>query len=232
MSPFGLVCSHVSLPDRNGSILKMRNDLPTNLTGLANEAQYDPEKAREFLAAVYEILRGIARRQVNKRPEAGEGATEVIHEVVGDILTLSTPTKFENRRHVIGGFAVRIRNKITDLAKRRRRGKRGGTAAHVPLDSPAALDAASPAHDALEIAAVGEAFALLQTQHPNAYQVLKLRNERYSVEEVADKLDVSPKTVIRWTKFGTAFLYGRLSGGGETRADQPHVEEGNERGNC
>jgi DNA-directed RNA polymerase specialized sigma24 family protein len=191
----------------------MTNKLPQNLTELANHAQHDSDSARAFLAAVYDILRDLARRQVANRPGPGEGATEVAHEVAADFLTPSAPVTFVNRQHVMGGLAARIGHKIIDLAKRRRRAKRGGGANHVPIDSPAALDVSSPRADLAEAVAVEEAFAELRAQHPNAYQVLKLRNERHSVEEVANKLDVSPKTVVRWTKFGTAFLYGKLSGG-------------------
>jgi DNA-directed RNA polymerase specialized sigma24 family protein len=139
----------------------------------------------------------------------------VAHEVAADILSPSAPANYVNRQHVLGGLVARIGHKIIDLAKRRRRSKRGGGAAHVSIDSPAAIAAAKPVPDMIEVVAVEEAFERLRARHPNAYQVLKLRNAGHSVEEVANELDVSPKTVIRWTKFGTAFLYGQLSGGEE-----------------
>jgi DNA-directed RNA polymerase specialized sigma24 family protein len=190
----------------------MAKNLPQNLTQLANDAQRDPEAARQFLTAVYDILREIAHKQVGNRPAPGEGATEVANEVAADFLTPSAPTSYVNRQHVLGGLVTRIGHKIIDLAKRRRRSKRGGGATHVPIDSPAAIAVSTPARDMTEAVAVEEAFAKLHANHPNAYQVLKLRNEGHTVEEVADRLDVSPKTVVRWTKFGTAFLYGQLSG--------------------
>lgn len=193
----------------------MAKNLPQNLTRLANDAQHDPEAARLFLEAVYEILREIAHKQVGDRPGAGEGATEVAHEVAADFLSPAAPATYVNRQHVLGGLVTRIGHKIIDLAKRRRRSKRGGAAGNVSIDSPAAVAAASPARDMVEVVAVEEAFERLRAQHPNAYQVLKLRNAGHSVEEVANQLDVSPKTVVRWTRFGTAFLYGQLSGGDE-----------------
>jgi hypothetical protein len=195
----------------------MAKQLPADLTRLANEAQHDPESARLFLAAVYEILRDIARRQADQKPGAGEGPTEIANEVAADFLTPSTPVQYVNSQHVLGGLVTRIGHKIIDLAKRRRRSKRGGGALHVPMDSPAALAAATPQRNVVDVIAVEEAFARLTAEHPNAYQTLKLRNEGFSVEEVANKLDVSPKTVVRWTKFGTAFLYGLLRGEDEER---------------
>jgi hypothetical protein len=197
-----------------------RKDLPPDITELANKAQHDAESARLFLGAVYEILREIAHKQVGDRPGPGEGATEVANEVAADFLTPSTPTRYVNRQHMLGGLVTRIGHKVIDLAKRRRRAKRGGRAAHVPLDSPAAIAASTPTRDVVEIIAVEEAFARLKAEHPNSYQTLKLRNEGRSVQEVADILDVSPKTVVRWTTFGTAFLYGLLRGGEEKKPPQ------------
>ena len=198
----------------------MQRNLPKNLTQMANDAQHDPQAAKIFLAAVYDILREIAHKQVGPQPKAGEDATEVAHEVAADFLSPSTPTRYVNRQHVLGGLVTRIGHKIIDLAKRRNRSKRGGGTRHVALDSNAAVAAAVPARDVVEVLAVEEAFARLNDEHPTAYQTLKLRNQGFSVEEVADKLDVSPKTVVRWTKFGTAFLYGLLRGAGEGNQPQ------------
>jgi DNA-directed RNA polymerase specialized sigma24 family protein len=191
----------------------MSKQLPRNLTELANEAQHDPAAAAKFLDAVYEVMRDIARKQVGEHGRPGEGATEVTHEVAADFLTPSAPTTYANRQHVFGGLAARIRHKIIDLARHRRRSKRGGGVTHLPIDSPAALSVSAGEGDKLDVMVVRDAFATLQAEHPNAYQTLKLRNEGYSAQEVADRLDVSPKTVVRWTKFGTAFLYGQLSDG-------------------
>ena len=66
--------------------------------------------------------------------------------------------------------------------------------------------------------AVGEALAKLAAEHPNAHCVVILRNEGHSVQKIADILDVSPKTVVRWSAFATAFLYSALRGGDRENA--------------
>jgi RNA polymerase sigma factor (sigma-70 family) len=208
----------------------MAKDLPTNmkdathLTQLANDAQRDPKAAEEFFSKVYEVIREIARNQVGRRNGTAEGPTEVANEVAADFIDSAKPFVYHDRGHVMAGLVTRIRHKISDLRKARRRIRRGGEATHEPLDSPAAIAAPSRGRDPLDAAAdredldrLRESLTSLQAKHPNAFEVLKLRNERRTVEAIANKLDVSPKTVVRWNQFATAFLYRDLRAGDDTR---------------
>ena len=79
--------------------------LPKNLTQLANDAQHDPEAARQFLSSVYEILREIAHKKVGSG--SAEGATEVANEVAADMLKPGAPIVYANRQHVFGGLVTR-----------------------------------------------------------------------------------------------------------------------------
>jgi RNA polymerase sigma factor (TIGR02999 family) len=104
-----------------------------------------------------------------------------------------------------------MRHVLVDYACARRSAKRGGAAAHVPIDaavvlSPEQLD---------EIVAVDLALERLATTDARKSKVLEMRFfGGLSVEETAEVLGVAPNTVIRDRNFARAWLRRELSGAG------------------
>jgi RNA polymerase sigma factor (TIGR02999 family) len=88
--------------------------------------------------------------------------------------------------------------------------KRGGGRERLPLDD--VLD--HFAQQRLDLLAVHEALTRLAGLHERQSQVVELRFfGGYTVEEIAEQLDVSVSTVESDFRKATAFLRGRLSDG-------------------
>ena len=95
-----------------------------------------------------------------------------------------------------------------DHARSKGYDKRGGGAAHVPLEEAAVM-----ARDAAEVLALDEALVALAEVDPRRAQVVELRYfGGLSNEEVAEVLKISTNTVIRDWNMARAWLYKELSG--------------------
>lgn len=157
----------------------------------------DPKAAAELFPLVYDELRRIAAGYLRQQP-AGLTLqpTALVHEA---FLRLVDQTKVdhEDRGHFIGLAARVMRLVLIDATRRRTAKKRGGNAAKVPLEEEAIL-AAAPGIDVL---ALGEALSTLENLDERKARVVDLRIFfGMSVNEVADVLGVSPKTVEKdWT---------------------------------
>jgi RNA polymerase sigma factor (TIGR02999 family) len=101
-----------------------------------------------------------------------------------------------------------MRRVLVDAARARQATKRGAGEAHLPIDS---LDVAAP--DAgVDVIALESALAELTAVDPRPAQVVEMRFfGGFSVEETADALSVSTRTVINDWNTARAWLYERLS---------------------
>lgn len=170
-----------------------------------------------LLEQVYEQLRAIARRRL-----AGEQAghtlqpTALVNEAY---LKLSrNPSLFglEKSRFLLAA-AEAMRRILIDHARTRNREKRGGAGAN----PHAARRRRDPLADVSELAvdfdpdqtlALNEALCRLEQLDDQAAQVVKLRFfAGLSVEETAEAMAVSPRTVKRDWAFARAWLYEALA---------------------
>jgi RNA polymerase sigma factor (TIGR02999 family) len=175
----------------------------------------DARASNRLWSRVYDELRRLARRQL-----AGEGrdclleSTSLVHEaflrLVGD-----EPVEWANRRHFFAAAARAMRHIRVDDARRRGRAKRGGGQRPGPLpDEPAALE-----QDPLEALAIDESLGKLEQTAPRQAEIVMLRYfAGLSVEETAQVLGISPRTVAYEWRFARAWLHREL-GKGETRVD-------------
>ena len=169
-----------------------------------------------LIEAVYDQLRGLARRKM-----AGEPAgltlqtTALVHEVYLRLMK-DPAVEWDSPRHFYGAAAEAMRRILIERARRHNAVKRGGGRGRVDLE------AADPAASPEPLDAAGEAEALLELD--DALTDLKGHDERLAevvmlryfaglgVDETAAAVGQSPRTVKRDWAFARAWLHRRLNG--------------------
>jgi RNA polymerase sigma-70 factor, ECF subfamily len=158
---------------------------------------------------VYDELHLMAARYlVGERATVSLQATALVNELCLRLLGWNA-VHWKNRRHFFGVSAQMMRRVLVDIARRRRAERRGGPAAvQVPLEG---IDAAvsAPAEDLLAIDAALEKLAAEDTRKA---QVVEFRFfGGLSIDETAEALGVSPRTVQTDWAFARAWLYRELT---------------------
>jgi len=166
---------------------------------------------------VHAELRRIARRQMNQERDGHTlQATALVNEAY---LRLAGQRGFDwhNRAHFFAVCAQVMRHILIDHARAHARDKRGGDAVQVPLDE-AELIAGKPAEEFL---ALDEALGFLERVDPQKGQIVELRYfGGLSIDETAEVLNISPRTVRREWQRAKAWLY-RLITEGTTDETRP-----------
>jgi RNA polymerase sigma factor (TIGR02999 family) len=181
-----------------------------NVTGLLRGWSEGDEQAFERLVPlVYDELHRMARRYLaGERSNITLQATALVNEVCLRLLGWDK-THWKNRGHFFGVSAQMMRRVLVDIARRRLAERRGGgEAVRVPLDD---VDVAAREPDA-DLVAVDEALERLAIEDPRKARVVELRFfGGLSVDETADALGVSPRTVHNDWAFARAWLYRALA---------------------
>lgn len=159
--------------------------------------------ASDILPQVYDELRALARhRMAQERVGHTLEATALVHEAY---MRLSPGDRFANRAHFFKAAAEAMRNILIEHARAKGRRKRGGPdARRMPLD---VLDlAALP--DSGDILAFDDAISRLEKEMPLAAAVVRLRfYAGLSIEEAAEALNISARSVNREWTFARAWLF-------------------------
>jgi len=185
------------------------------LTALADG---DSSAADRLFERVYAELRGIARRQL-RRAARGEtlSTTVVVHEAY---LRLSKDGAWSvrDRGHFFALAARAMRHVLIDHARHRGRAKRGGGAVAIELE-----EARLPAPErAEELLALDAALERLEAADAELARLVEWRfYAGLSVEEIAELLQVSDRTVKRRFRAARAFLYRDLAEQGLAPAESP-----------
>ena len=177
---------------------------------LADLKRGDKNALGKLVPLVYGELRRLAGHYM--RAERGGHTlqpTAVVHEAYLRLLGQDW-AEWESRAHFMGVAARQMRRILVDYARQHTAGKRGGTPAKVDLD---ALAGSFDAGKSDEILAVDEAIARLGELDPQQAQIVELRYfGGLTVEETAEMLGVSPRTVKRNWAVALAWLRAELSG--------------------
>jgi RNA polymerase sigma-70 factor (ECF subfamily) len=116
---------------------------------------------------------------------------------------------WQNRTHFVAAAAQVMRRIMVDHARERHALKRGGGALKVTLDEAALVTETRSE----ELLALDEALERLATQDPHKSQIVELRYfGGLTVEETAEFLKQSQRTVEREWNMAKAWLYRALSG--------------------
>jgi RNA polymerase sigma-70 factor, ECF subfamily len=134
--------------------------------------------------------------------------TAILHEAYLRLVDNTKPA-WQGRTHFIAAAAQLMRRILVDHARERHSLKRGGDALKVTLDEAALVTEARSE----ELLAVDEALDRLAAQDPRKSHIVELRYfGGLTVEETAEYLKLSQRTVEREWTMAKAWLYRALSG--------------------
>jgi RNA polymerase sigma factor (TIGR02999 family) len=190
---------------------RMDNPAHRDVTRLLDAAkQGDPAAADELLPLVYAELRRLAASYLNhERPDHTLQATALVHEAYLKLVG-QTGASFNDRRHFFAVAATAMRRILVNHAKSKKAGKRGGGQAVVALDDAAALFR----ERAVDLVALDESLDRLSAFDPELARLVELRFfGGLSVEEIAQTMDASTRTVERNWSLARAWLRGELTRG-------------------
>jgi RNA polymerase sigma factor (TIGR02999 family) len=180
----------------------------TRLLRLARDGAPGAEDA--LLAAVYAELRRLAGQRM--RREAGPRtlqATDLVHEAW--LRLRRSDGGFDGRRHFFGCAARVMRQILVERHRRSQQVKRGGGRQRV--DCPDELEIGLESEFApLDLIALDEALVALEAHDPRMAQIVQLRFfAGLTIEDVAETLELSVRTVKREWSVARAWLFRRMA---------------------
>lgn len=162
-----------------------------------------------LLPIVYNELRERAHYQLaRRRPGDTLSTTALVHETYLKLVGSANPS-YSDRVHFFAVASKAMRQILVDYARRTTAAKRDGGRA-VSLDPEMIADPGR----AEELLALDEALAQLEGLDPRLAQTVELRFfGGLSVEEAAEALGVSPRTIKRDWRKARAFLFQAIQDG-------------------
>jgi RNA polymerase sigma factor (TIGR02999 family) len=187
----------------------MSDQTPTSITGLLKAwGEGDREALGKLAPLVDAELRRLARRYMGgERAGHTLQPTALINELYLRLIDWGS-ISWQDRAHFFGLSARLMRRTLVDHARRRRTGKRGGEAITIAFDE-ASVASREPTAD---LVAIDEALTALAKHDPQKSQIIELRFfGGLTVEETAEVLKISPRTVKREWSLARAWLYCQLT---------------------
>jgi len=161
----------------------------------------------ELFAMVYDELRRIAHaRMAGGEPGQTLQPTALVHEVYLRFLR-QQEVHWDNRAHFFTACAEAMRHILIERARRKARLKRGGEYRHVGLETAdGQIDPESE-----DLLALDQALTRLDARDAAMATVVKLRYfAGLTIEETAQALQSSPRTVSRQWSAARAWLHREL----------------------
>ncbi len=197
----------------------MSKSSPPDVTGLLlSWSDGDREAPAKLMPLVYDELRRLARDHLRReRPDHTLQPTALVNEVYMRLVD-QRQVSWQTRAQFFGLAAQLMRHVLVDHARTRAAAKRGGLAHKLSLDEACM----APEEVAAELVALDEALVRLAAVDERKSRVVEMRFfGGLSVEETAEALGVSDKTVMRDWRVAKMWLHRELSG---------DVEDGGEPG--
>jgi RNA polymerase sigma factor (TIGR02999 family) len=185
-------------------------DLPSGSTAtelLRTAESGDPASLDDLVPLIYEQLRVIAHRQlVGEQRHHTLQTTDLVHETYLRLVGDERVSK-RGRAYFYGAAARAMRQVLVDAARKRNSVKRGGGTPLVTLDD----DATATSAFAGELVELNDALEELEKHNPRQARVVECRYfGGLDVEETAEALDVSPRTVKSDWALAKAWLFDEL----------------------
>lgn len=170
-------------------------------------SQPTPQSTEDLLPVVYERLRALAGRMwAERQSDASLDPTMLVHEVY--LKLADHAGGWSSPAHLTAVAARAMRYILADRAKARGRQKRGGGLERVTLSGLGDL------RDMVDLVAVDMAITQLEQLDPRRADVLVLRAlGGLSVEEVAEVLGMSERTIKADWRLARAWLVSTLEAG-------------------
>jgi RNA polymerase sigma factor (TIGR02999 family) len=172
----------------------------------------DRDAADRLVVEVYPELRKIAARHMRRERDGHTlQTTALVHEAYLKLVN-QREADWTNRAHFFAVAAQIMRRILVDHARTRLAEKRGGGVMALPLDEAIVF---TPERSE-QVVALDEALTRLEARDERVGRVVELRFfAGLSVEETAEALRISTRTVKRDWQFGRAWLQAEL----ESRRD-------------
>ncbi len=187
-------------------------DEPTRPSGeitqlLRKMQQGDRDAADRLAGQVYpELKRIAARRMRDERAGHTLQTTALVNEAYVKLVH-QREADWSSRAHFFAVAAQIMRRILVDHARAKLADKRGGGAAMVPLDEALVFSA----ERSRQVVDLDEALSRLEVRDERVSRVVELRFfAGLSVEETAEALRISTRTVKRDWQFGRAWLQAEL----------------------
>jgi RNA polymerase sigma factor (TIGR02999 family) len=167
------------------------------------------QQALETLVPLVEAeLHRLARRYLNnERPGHTLQATALVNEAYIRLIDWKN-VQWQNRAHFFGVSANLMRRILVDHVRHKQYQKRGGQGNQVTFDEQVMGGTSRP----LDLVALDDALKELAKQDSRKAEIVELRFfGGLSVEEAAEVLKISPRTVKREWSLAQAWLYSELS---------------------
>lgn len=189
--------------------MSSNSEIQVDATQLMRAAAEGSQRAsQELLPLVYGQLRAIAaQRMKRERSDHTLQPTALVHEAFLKLVGPRT-TPWAGEAHFFAAAAEAMRQILVDHAKAKRRQKRGGKLVReaVNLADVAAVE------NSEEILALDEALCRLEQQEPEVGRVVRLRFfAGLSIDQIAELLQIAPRTVDRRWQFARAWLFRELA---------------------
>ena len=172
--------------------------------------QGDPNAAGQLLPLVYDELRRLAAQRLShETPDQTLQPTALVHEAYLRLVGAVEEEHWDGRGHFFAAAAEAMRRILVDQARRKATKKHGGERQRIDLDeSP--LVTPEPRED---LVALDEALTKLAATDPQAAELVQLRYfAGLPIPEVAQILDISPRTADRLWAFARSWLHRELEG--------------------
>ena len=208
-------CSNRRPPDSARKVAGTVDIASADVTVLLCElAKGNPEAESKLIPLVYNELRRMADRYMRKeRQDHTLQTTALVHEAYLKLVDQHS-VDWQSRAHFFGIAARVMRRLLIDHARGHVREKRGGGQQIIPLDEAWVV---SPDRSSAFLE-LDEALERLAAIDARQAKIVELRFFcGLTVDEIADVLAISPKTVKRDWSVAKAWLHGELKeayGGG------------------
>jgi RNA polymerase sigma factor (TIGR02999 family) len=161
----------------------------------------------QLLPVVYQELRRMAGNYLRQEnPGHTLQPTALVHEAWLRLIDQAR-VDWRNRAQFFGVAAQMMRRILVDHAKAKHREKRGGDAVKLSLDDAINLSR----ERAADLIALDDALDELTRVDERKSRVVELRYfGGFTIEEIAQILEVSPETVMRDWKLAKAWLYQQI----------------------
>ena len=173
-------------------------DTPSRATVLIRQiSEGERQASSELLPLVYDELRELARMRLRReKPGITFQPTSLVHEAYLRLIK-GEGEGWQGRGHFFAAAAEAMRRILIERARARAAEKHGGEMQRITLTD----EIANPDVDPETIIALDQALTKLENEDKEMAQVVKLRYYAgLSVEETAESMSLSPRTVNRhWT---------------------------------
>jgi RNA polymerase sigma factor (TIGR02999 family) len=180
----------------------MVNDVTRVLNAIE---QGDRRAASELLPLVYAELRRLAvRKMANERAGQTLNATALVHEAYLRLVDGAEDRRWDSRGHFFSAAAEAMRRILIENVRRKGSIKRGGGLRRQEMQNDNAVSRPSDGDELLDL---DDVLTKLAATEPELARLVELRYfAGLSVEEAAQAMGISPRTVKRNWSYARAWI--------------------------